>query len=204
MSIAPPPAYPTWPPQPPYPPAPQPPRRRWPAIAAAIGVGAVTGAVITTLITLAATGPAPVNTTAPTAGTITVTAEPPPPPTPMPAAQADAQTCHAWGTADTLVNAGKAAMGVIPEDMAFNNEAVQNDPTLVASVTRASDLFDQAANTFEVQIAPGTSPMLAQIADTTVSSLHTLSEAYRTFDPASGNVVDAFLETKTALDWLCE
>ena len=105
MSIAPPPAYPTWPPQP-YPPAPQKPRRRWPAIAAAAGIGAIVAGSITTLITFAATSPEHANTAAPAPSTVTETAGPPPSPAPLPVAEADAQTCRAWQTTDTLVTAG--------------------------------------------------------------------------------------------------
>ena len=163
MSIAPRPAYPTWPPQP-YPPAPQKPRRRWPAIAAAAGIGAIVAGSITTLITFAATSPEPAHTAAPAPSTVTETAGPPPSPAPLPVAEADAQTCRAWQTTDKLVTAGTAApMRVIPK--------AWTSPTLLCRAIRrgrrrslrASDLFGQAANTFESQIAAGTSPMLAQV-----------------------------------------
>jgi len=202
-SIAPPPAYPTWPPQQPYPPAPQKPRRRWPAVAAAAGVGAVVAGLVTTLITVAAT-PAPSTAAAPAPPTVTETAGPPPAPAALPAAQADAQTCHAWGTADRLVTAGTAALKVIPDGTDVTSPAVQNNPAWKASVTRASSLFGQAADTFESQIAPGASSSLAGVADTTVSSLRTLSEAYRSFDPASGNSVAVFRTSQQAMDWLCQ
>ena len=202
MSIAPRPAYPTWPPQP-YPPAPQKPRRRWPAIAAAAGIGAIVAGSITTLITFAATSPEPANTAAPAPSTVTETAGPPPSPAPLPVAEADAQTCRAWQTTDKLVTAGTAAMLVIPNGMDITDPAVQNNPAWKAAVTRASDLFGQAANTFESQIAAGTSPMLAQVSDTTVSSLRTLAEAYKAFDPISANAVPTFQANQKALDWLC-
>ena len=80
---------------------------------------------------------------------------------------------------------------------------MQTNPAWKAGVLRASDLYAQAANTFESQIAAGTSPMLAQVADTTVSSLRTLAEAYKTFDPASGNAVPVFQASQKAIDWLC-
>ena len=204
MSIAPPPpAYPTWPPQP-YPPPPPPQRRRrWPAIAAAAAIGAIVAGVITTVVTVAATNPEPTGTTAaPAAETVTVTAAPPTP-TPLPAAQADKQTCHAWGTTDTLYTAAAAAQGVIPQGMTITDPAVQDNPAWKAGVIRASELYSQAADTFAAQIAPGTSPVLAQIADTTVSSLRTLSEAYKSFDPASGNSVAVYQANQKALDWLC-
>lgn len=201
MSVAPPPAYPTWPPQP-YPPAPPPRQRRWPAIAGAFAISAAIAGTVTTLVTLAATSPAPSTASAP-APTVTVTAEAPPPPAPLPVAAADAQTCHAWGTANTLVTAGTTSLQSIPDGMDFTNPTVLQNPAYKASVSRASDLFAQAADTFEAQIASGTSPILAQVSTTTVSSLRTLSEAYKTFDPISGNSVPVFQANQKALDWLC-
>jgi hypothetical protein len=203
MSIAPPPAYPTWPPQP-YPPAPQKPRRRWPAVAAAAGVGAVVAGLITTLVTYAATSPEPTRTAALAPSTVTETAGPPSSPAPLPATEADAQTCRGWRTSDKLVTAGTAAIAAIPDGMKFTDPAVQNNPAWKAAVSRASDLFGQAATTFEAQIAAGTSPMLAQVSDTAVSSLRTLAEAYRTFDPISANSVPVFQANQKALDWLCQ
>lgn len=202
MSIAPPPAYPTWPPQP-YPPAPQKPRRRWPAVAAAASVGAIIAGLVTTLITYAATSPAPSHTAAPAPSTVTQTAGPPPSPAPLPVAEADAQTCRGWQTTDKLVTAATASMLVIPNGMNITDPAVQSNPAWKAAATRASDLFGQAATTFQAQIAPGTNPTLGGIADTTVSALRTLSEAYKTFDPAAGNSVTVFQASQQALDWLC-
>ncbi len=204
MSIAPPPpVYPTGPPSP-YPPAPPQRRRRWPAIAASAGIGAVVASVITTLVTVDAT-PGPTSTTgAPGAAqTVTVTAAPAKPPAPLPTAEADKQTCHAWGTTDTLVTAAAVAQSVISQGMTITDPAVQTNPAWKAGVLRAGELYGQAADTFAAQIAPGTSSMLAQIADTTVSSLRTLSEAYKTFDPANGNAVTAFQADQQAIDWLC-
>ena len=157
MSIAPPPASPTWPPQP-YPPAPQKPRRRWPAIAAAAGIGAIVAGSITTLITFAATSPEPANTAAPAPSTVTETAGPPPSPAPLPVAEADAQTCRAWQTTDTLFTAAAAAQGVIPQGMTITDPAVQTNPAWKAGVLRASDLYAQAADSFESQIAAGHPP----------------------------------------------
>ena len=133
MSIAPP-AYPTWPPQP-YPPAPQKPRRRWPAIAAAAGIGAIVAGSITILISFAATSPDPAHTAAPAPSTVTETAGPPPSPAPLPVAEADAQTCRAWQTTDKLVTAGTAAMLVIPNGMDITDPAVQSNPAWKAAVT---------------------------------------------------------------------
>lgn len=203
MSIAPPPAYQTWPPQQ-YPPTPAPTKRRlWPAAAAAAGAGALVAGVITTVVTLSVTSPATPHNAAPTAETVTVTAAPPAPPAPLPAAQADAQTCHAWGTTDTMYTAAAVAQSVIPQGMTITSPEVQTNPAWKAGVLRASDIYGQAANGLEAQIAPGTSPMLAQIAQTTVGSLRTLSESYKAFDPANGSAVSVYQANQKALDWLC-
>ena len=205
MSIAPPPpAYPpTWPPQQQYPPTPTKPRRRWPAVAAAAGAGAIVAGVITTVITLSVTAPATTDTTSSSADPVTVTAAPPAPPKALPAAQADAQTCHAWGATDKLYTAAALAQSVIPQGMTITDPAVQGNPTWKGGVIRASELYGQAADSFESQIAPGTSPMLAQIAQTTVSSLRTMSESYKAFDPATGNAVAVYQASQKAMDWLC-
>ncbi|MEW2484281.1 hypothetical protein AB0876_32315 [Mycobacterium sp. NPDC049093] len=204
MSIAPPPpAYPpTWPPQQ-YPPTPTTQRRRWPAVAAAAGAGAIVAGLITTVITLSVTAPATTDTTSSAAETVTVTAAPPTPPKALPAAQADAQTCHAWGTTDKLYTAAALAQSVIPEGMTITDPAVQGNPTWKNGVIRASELYGQAADSFESQLAPGTSPMLAQVSQTTVGSLRTLSESYKAFDPTTGNSVAVYKASQKAMDWLC-
>lgn len=200
MSIAPP----TAPPYP-YPPAPQKPRRRWPALAAAATVGAVVAGSVATLITFAVTNPASTSNTLSSApSTVTKTAAPPPAPAPLPVAEADAQTCRAWQNTDTLFTAAAAAQGVIPRGMAITDPAVQTNPAWKSGVQRASDLYTQAATTFESQIAAGTRPMLAQVAESTVASLRTLAEAYKGFDPISGNAVPLYQANQKALDWLCQ
>jgi hypothetical protein len=204
MSLAPPPRTDAaWPP-PPYPPTPWARRRRWPAIAAAAGLGALVAGAITTLITIQTTNPAP-TATPPSASTVTVTAGPtqPPKPAPLPAAEADKQTCRAWRTVSPLVTAAAVAQGVIPQGMTITDPAVQANPAWAAGVTKASQLYGQAADTLAAQTAAGTRPMLGQITDTTVSALHTLSTAYKTRAPESGNSMSVFQANQQAMDWLC-
>lgn len=197
MSIAPP-AQPAWPPPPPLQR-----RRRWPAITAAAGAGAIIAGVITTLVTIAAT-PGPANNSTPAAPpTVIVTAAPPAPPAPLPAAEADKKTCQGWVIADDLVTTAASGLNVIPQNMPFTDPAVQANPSWKAAVDRASQLYGQAAETLAGQIAPGTSPVLAGFADSTVSALRTLAVAYKTFDPTSGTVVDMFTAGRDALDWSC-
>ena len=196
MSIAPPPAYPTWPPQP-YPPAPQKPRRRWPAIAAAAGIGAIVAGSITTLISFAATSPEHANTAAPAPSTVTETAGPPPSPASLPVAEADAQTCRAWQTTDTLVTAATASMLVIPNGMNITDPAVQNNPAWKAAVTRASDLFGQRRTPSSRRSRRAPIPRSPGSPIPPSALCRTLSEAYKSFDPASGNSV-ASLSSQSA------
>lgn len=197
MSVAPPPVYPTWPPQPP---SQVQPRRRWIAPTVAALGGAVVGGLVATMVTLAATTP-DTSTVSSAPSTVTETASPPAPPAPLPVADANAQTCQAWLTTDDLVTAAAAA---IPPGVDFNDPATAQNPVYKAAYTRAADMLSQAADTLEAQTAAGTSPILAQVAETTVGSLRTMSATYRSFDPATGNANDVFLESQKALDWLCQ
>jgi hypothetical protein len=157
------------------------------------------------LIAFAVTSPTSTSNTASSVPSpVTETAAPPAAPTPLPVAEADAQTCRAWKNTDTLVTAGAAAMMAIPAGMNITDPEVQSNPALKASVARAGDLFGQAAKTLQTGIAAGTSPTLMGVADTTVSSLRTLSEAYKSADPATGNAVAVFKASQQAVDWLCQ
>lgn len=199
MSVAPrPPAYPAWPQQHP----PRRPRRGWLALAAAfIGSAAVFGA-IATVITMQAT-PTPRAPAAPPTPTVTVTAAPPTETT-LPAAQADAETCHAWGTASTLVTAAQTAMtSVVPPAITLTNPEMQSNPTYAAAATKAGDLYTQAGDTLADQIAVGTSAVLEHAATVTASALRTLGEAYRTFDPANGNASTVYGESEQTMNAVC-
>ncbi|MEY8019109.1 hypothetical protein [Mycobacterium servetii] len=200
MSIAAPP--PAWPP-PPYPPGP-PPRvtRRWPLLAAAAAAGAIIAATAATLITIQAT-PTPVAVPAPPALTVTETAKPPAPPAPLPAPQADAQTCHGWGDATALINAANKAQSVLPDGMTITNPEVRANPAWTAAVTQSGHLLGRAGDTLATQLAPGTSPMLADMTNTTVSALHTLSIAFTTFDPANGDAMTVFQANQQAMNVMC-
>lgn len=201
MSIAAPP--PVWPP-PPYPPPGPPPRvaRRWPLLAAAAAAGAIIAATAATLITIQAT-PTPVAAPASPAPTVTETATPPAPPAPLPAAQADAQTCHGWSDATTLINQSAQAQSVLPDGMTITNPEVQANPAWSAAVAKSAELDNKAATTLAAQLAPGTTPMLADMTNTTVSALRTLSIAERTYDPANGNAMAVLQANQQAMDWMC-
>jgi hypothetical protein len=175
---------------------PSPRRRRWLRFAVSAAVGAVIAGVVTIPLTITANS---VPSAAPTASVTAV----PPKPARLPATQADKLTCSAYGTVDFPMTAAAKALSVIPPEVAFTDPAIQTNPRWRAAVVRASQLYGQAADGFEHQIAVGTTPLLAQIADITVSQLRTLSEAYKTFDPASDEIVTAWAAHQKAFDSMC-
>jgi hypothetical protein len=165
-------------------------------------VGAVVAGVATTAITIAGT-PDHASGSTGSATTVTVTASPTKPPAPLPTAEADQQTCHAYGTVDNLITAAGNALNIIPQGMPFTDPAVKNNPAWTAGVMRAADIYGQAAEVLASQTAPGTSTELAQVADTGASALRAMSIAYKTFDPDSGKTIDVWIATEKTLDWLC-
>lgn len=197
-----PPAYPNWPP-PPYPP-PQPPtaaapRRRWPAFVGGVAIGAVIAAAITAAIATQTTGS---TTTAATP--VTITATPPTPPAPLPAAEANRHTCDAWLASGNLISDASTAQSVIPQGMTILDPAVRANPDWTAGVQKAARLYGQAADTLDGDIAPGTSPVLTQTANTVVDALRALSTTTSAFDDASGNAYGVTKSAANAMDVLCE
>jgi hypothetical protein len=180
-------------------------RRRWPVLVTAVAVGAIVAGAISTLVTLQVTNSGPVAP--PVARTVTVTVTAAPSSTQVPAgvsaAAADDRTCAGWHGVGPLLTAAADALGAIPRGMTIADPAVQTNPAWAAGVAKAGELYGQAAQTIAAQIAPGTSPMLGQIADTIVSALRTLSIAYKTYDPAGGNSMREYRATKDAMDVYC-
>lgn len=140
----------------------------------------------------------------PAAQTRTVTASPPPPPEPLPAEQADEKTCAGWEEAKPTITDAILAQSVIPEDLDILSPEVQARPDWKAGVAKASRLFEQAAGTLAEAKAAGTSPMLGHVTDTTIEALHTVSIAYATYAPESGNAASTFRESQQTMDWLCQ
>lgn len=196
-----PPTYPNWPP-PPYPPptAEAAPRRRWPAFAGGVAIGAVIAAAITAAITTQ-TG----DTTA-TPATITATATPPAPttPPPLPAAEANRHTCDTWLATGELIRGASSAQSVIPQGMTILDPAVRANADWSAAVQRAADQYKQAGDKLATGIAPGTTTILDQSARSTAVGLTALSTAYRTFDEANGNAYHVVKESADTMDVLCE
>lgn len=197
-----PPVYSKWPGSPYLPPQPPPARRRWPAFAAGAAIGAALAATIASIITANMVGS---DHTSTPAAPVPITETPaPPPPAPLPAAEANRHTCNTWLSAGKLINDASTAQSVIPQGMTILDPAVRANPDWTAGVQKAGNLYGQAADTLAGDIAPGTSPMLAQTASTVVAALHALSTTTKAFDEASGNAYAVTKSAANAMDVLCE
>ncbi len=198
----PPPVMPRYSPLPPRPPADDR-RRRWLVRVAAGVVGAVVAAVVAAVITVQArdttTVAAPV---APTPVTVTVPAPTPAPPAPLPTAQANRQTCATRAETSRLISAASTAQGVIPQGMTILDPAVRANPDWTAGVQKAGALYTQAGDT--LQVAPGTTPVLADAVTSASKALHALGTAYTNFDAVSGNAHDMAKQASKAMDVLCD
>lgn len=191
VGALPPPNFPEHPPGPPQDPPDQPRhdrRRRRLQLAAAAGVGAVTATVAAAVITVQVrnTTPTTIKTTSPV--TITMPAPPPLAPVPLPTAQADRQTCQqGWLASVVPINAATDALAVLPNDITILDPAVHANAEWTAAVNKAGNLYRQASDTLEEQIAPGTTSVLAEASNTAIKALRLLGDSYSSFDPISGN-----------------
>lgn len=198
-----PPAMPGYSPMPPGPPAPDR-RRSWPGLATAGVVGAVVAAAAAAIITAQArdTTAAPPQTSAPV--TVTVPAPPPPLPAPLPTAQADRQTCdQGWDGTDVPTKSAAKALDILPPGVTVLDPAVQENPEWAAAVRRAGGLYLQASEGLATQIAPGTTPILAQAANTAAKALRVLGDSHITFDPISGNAHHLAVDAANQMAVLC-
>lgn len=199
-----PPQTPGYPPLPPGPPSGGQRRRRWPVLVAAAAVGAVVAAGAATLITTQAR-----DTASPSAAaqpsTVTVPAPIPSGPAPLPAAQADRETCQVGfiGTQAPTKSAAQA-LAILPPGVKVLDPAVRNNPTWEEAVRTAGESYRQASDALRAHIAPGTTPVLAQAANTAVSAFRLVGDAYVTFDPIAGNAFEMALESSDQMVALCQ
>lgn len=204
---------PTWNPQPPtypagYGPPPQqtpPPRGRW-IIAVVVAVTALITATATAITTIEVRGGTSSSSTASPPVTITITAptHTPQTPVPLPTAQADRQTCQdGFIASNRLMDKANAALDELPTGMRIDNPAVKTNPDWLSAVQRAGNLEDQAADILDVNIAPGTTPILAAAANTSVFAIRGLSFSVTNIDPNSGNVADISNAAAAEMRALC-
>ena len=80
---------------------------------------------------------------------------------------------------------------------------MQQNPEWASAVRRAGGFYTQASEALRAKIAPGTTPVLAAAANTTVKAFHVLGESYATFDPIAGNAHDIAVEASDQMFALC-
>ena len=197
----PPPAPPTWQPEPPH----------KGGGGLALVIAALTGAVVAgTVAALVTTGIRDTTPVAPVAAPATVTVAPPAPPAPpapapLPAAQADRHTCEQGliPVAAPLQQANEL-FAVLPQGLSPIDPAVRANPAWSAAVQKAGGLYVQASETLRANIAPGTTPILAAVADVNVQALAASGYGYQNFDPAVGNSRELVISVAHAMEHLCD
>ncbi len=203
-----PPPPPAYPPPPGYPPQPPGPgaraRRRWPALVLAGIAGAVVASVASVLITVQVRDNTVQQRQPSSPATVTVTAPTPPAQTPLPTAEANRKTCQqGWVAAGDHIRSAQAAVAGLPPDVKIGDPAVASNPQWSAAVQQAADFYRQASDALAPNIAPGTTPVLAEAAHTSVKALRLLADAIKTSDAITGNAVAIANETTQQTGALC-
>lgn len=172
--------------------------RRWPGLVAAATAGAVVAGtaagVGTYYLTSHRTSGAPVEEAAESA----------PPPESLPTTKADRQTCRGWDAAGKLINEAAEVLTAIPQGTNILAPSVRDDPNQADAVQHAGDLFHRASDALSTTIALGATPVLSEMAHTTVGSLDALSTAYKSFDEASADAITVARTTAHAMSGLCK
>lgn len=188
----------------PFPPAPPGPGGRvWTSVLAAGTAGAVVAATIAALITGSVRSTAAPAPKTPPAVTVTVA---PPSPAPLPVDQADRHTCNQGLLASVVYvrAANREFEKALPNGVKVTDPEVRANPEWAAAVRRAAADWRLAADTLESNIAPGTTPILAAAAETTVKASRARATAYATFDAAGGNAGDIATKTADEMVVLCK
>lgn len=170
---------------------------------------AVLGAVLAAIATAAiAAQSRPDPTAAPAAHapvTVTVPAPKPAAPSPLPTEQANHQTCaNGWDGASRFISEAHAALATLPNGVKVGEPAVPANPAWNASAQRAAAAYQRASDVLSAAIAPGTTPMLAEAAQTGVKQLRLSAYAIRSNDSMMGNVGEVGNATIEELDNLCD
>ncbi|OOK65224.1 hypothetical protein BZL29_7763 [Mycobacterium kansasii] len=82
---------------------------------------------------------------------------------------------------------GHDALQVLPKDVKIGDPAIKSNPDWTAALQRAGGLYEQASDALRSHIAPGTTPVLLEAANTAVKGLHTLGDSIANASPANGN-----------------
>jgi len=181
--------------------------RGWTALIAAAVVGAAISAAAAAIIVVQASdtgGATALGESAPVTVTVAAprSAKKSPPP-PLPAAQADRQTCQGgWIAAGNLSKSAVAALDVLPPGLTIADPVIRTNPAWDDAVRTAGDLYHRASQALRSQIAPGTTPILANASDTAAQSLNMLGETLIGDRDLNGNasaIADAAAEQMAVL-----
>jgi len=199
-----PPPPPGFPPPPPSPPARSGRSRIWPLVLAAGIIGAVLASATAAIVTVQARGTTAALPESVAPVTITVAAPTPAPPAPLPVEQADRQTCQEGFLATQApTKSATDALAVLPAGMKVLDPAVQQNPEWASAVRSAGSFYTQASDVLHDKIAPGTTPVLAEAANTTAKAFRVLGDSYTQFEPIAGNAHDIAVEASDQMVALC-
>lgn len=193
-----------FPPPPPLPPPRRPSgRKRWPVLVMAGAISAVIASTAAAVITVQARGN---SESQPISAPVTVTVAAPTPavPAPLPVDQANRQTCQEGFIATQApTKSATEALSILPAGVKVLDPAVQQNPEWASAVRTAGGYYTQASEALRTRIAPGTTPVLANAADTTVKAFRVLGDAYTKFEPIAGNAHDLAVEASDQMVALC-
>jgi len=82
--------------------------------------------------------------------------------------------------------------------------AIRSNPDWSNAVQRATDSYRQAGDVLAANITPGTTPVLAEAAQTAVQALHLLADAMAVTDPVIGNAGEIVNAAGAQVGLLCK
>lgn len=179
-------------------------RRRWPALIAAAVLGAILAGTATAVGVIHARDDAGGAEIASAPMTVTVAPAVPPAPKPLPATEADRLTCRdGWLEAGNYIRSARATMRALPPGVKVGDPTAMNNPEWRAVAQEAADSYRKASEVLEAAIAPGTTPVLAEAAHTSVKALRLLADSIATSDPITGNAIEIGNEAGPQTRALC-
>lgn len=182
------------------------PQRRWPALTAAIALGAIVASLAAVVATVQVRDTTATTPSTPAAVTVTAPAPTLAQPTPWPTAEADRHICYEGSRASQVfIDQAKAQMALLPAGLKTDDPIIVNDPHWQGVVDTAGEFYRQAGDALADEIPPGATPILAEAANTRVNALRFLGDT--TSEPElvyiSGRAVAISNATSRHLAALC-
>lgn len=108
-----------------------------------------------------------------------------------------------WLAARDLANSAIDIWDTLPKGIKFDDPRIQANPEWRSTLQHSGELFRQAGDALEPQIAPGTTPLLAASARAAVAALRTEGYSFETSNPGMGNASAMEDETSGLMAALC-